>query len=119
ELAAAGDPARADEQDHEHDDCDADQARPRRRVDWLAEDVDPLFRIAEQDVEEADRDRADDGAPQARDATDDEHRERQEGEVEVDLVRADAAEQVYEQAAREAGQAARERERPEAMPVDV
>ena len=79
----------------------------------------PLLGVTEQDVEQADVDRADDGAPQARDAADDEHRQGEKGQVEVHLVGADAAEQVDVEAAGEPREGTREREREQPLPVDV
>ncbi len=68
-------------------------------------DADPVLGVAEQRVDAADRERADDRAPQARDAADDEHRQRQEGQLEVDLLGRDRAEHVDEQPAGEAASA--------------
>ena len=52
-------------------------------------------------------------------AADDEHRQRQERQLEVDLLGRDRAEHVHEQAAGEAAERAGERERPEPLPVDA
>ncbi len=68
-------------------------------------DVHRVLRVAEERVGAADEERADHGAPEAADASDHEHRERDEGELEVDLVGGDAPELVHEQAAGEAARA--------------
>ena len=52
-------------------------------------------------------------------AADHEHRQGQEGELEVDLLRRDRPEQVHEQRTREAGQRTRDHEGPEPFAVDV
>ena len=47
----------------------------------------PFSALREERVERADRERADDRAPEARRAADDEHRERDERQVEIDATR--------------------------------
>jgi hypothetical protein len=77
----------------------------------------PVLRDREERVDAADGERADDGAPQAREAANDEHRERHEREVEIDALRRDR-ERVDDQAAREPGHRSREREGDEPLAVD-
>ena len=67
----------------------------------------PSLGLDQERVQPADGEGAEHGAPQARHAADDQHRERQEGELEVDLLGRDRAELVDEQPAREAGEGAR------------
>ncbi len=59
------------------------------------------------------------GPPQARDPADDEHGKGQERELEVDVLDADRAGVVDEEAAREPGQSPGEREGPQTLPVNV
>ena len=77
----------------------------------------PFSALGEEGVERADRERADDRAPEARRASDDEHRERDEREIEVDSVDVDR-EEVDVEPASEPRQEAGERERAEPLPVD-
>ena len=69
--------------------------------------ADAVLGLDQERVQAADGKRAEHRPPQARHASDDEHRERHEGELEVDLLGRDRAEQVDEQPAREAGERAR------------
>ena len=66
----------------------------------------PFSELVQEGVESADEQRADCSAPEAADAADDEHRERDEGQIEVDLLGVDAPEQVDEEAAGEPGKGA-------------
>ena len=77
----------------------------------------PFSGLGEQRVEAADRESADDGAPEARHAPDHEHRERDEGEIEVDGLGVDR-EQMNVQAAGEAREDSGERERDQPLLVD-
>jgi len=57
--------------------------------------VDPLLGLAQERVEPAHRERADDGAPETREAADDEHREGEKRQLEIDLLGRDRPEQVH------------------------
>ena len=103
ELAAAGEPRGAHDQDERHQHADDDQARPGRQVEVRAEHVDAVLGRGEEGVEPADRERADDRAEQAPGAADDEHRERDERQVEVERVDVER-QQVDVEAAGEAGE---------------
>ena len=118
ELAPAGDPGRAQDEHERHQRAQDDEPRALRQVDREA-DADALLGLAQERVEAAHRERADHGAPEARDAADHEHRERHERELEVDLVGRDRAEHVDVEAAREPRERAGERERPQPLAVDV
>ncbi len=80
-----------------------------------ADDLHAVLRLREERVERADGERADDRAPQARRAADDEHRERHERQVEIERARVQR-QQMDVEPAREARERAREHERAEPLP---
>jgi hypothetical protein len=93
ELATAGDPGRAQQEHDEHDDRHAHEAGAPRQ-DGRAADLPLPLEVGEEDVDEADGQPADDRAEQAPHPADDQHRQGEEGQVEVDLVDVDRLEQV-------------------------
>ena len=93
------------------------EPRARRQVDRHAEDLHAVLGLGEERVERAHGERADDRAPQARRAADDEHGERDEGQIEVHRLGVER-QQVDVEAAGEPGDRAREGEREQPLPVD-
>ena len=66
ELAAARQPARTQDEDERHQRAHDDDPRPCGHLDRAAEELDAVLRVREDGVERADRERADDRAPEAR-----------------------------------------------------
>ena len=117
ELATAGQTGRAQDEHEPHQKADDDDARSRGQVDRPTGDAEAVLGLRQQRVETRDRERADDGAPQARHAADHEHRERDEGQIEVERVGA-GGQEVHVEAAGEPCQQPRDGERDEPLPVD-
>ena len=113
-----GDARRPQDQHRSHDDAEDDERRALRQIE-LEADVDAALGLAQERVQRAHDERAEHRAPEARGAAEDEHRERQERQLEVDRIGRDRAEDVHVEPAREAGERARERERPEPLAVHV
>ena len=110
-------PARPEDQHERHQRADDDEPRAGGQVDREAADVEAVLGLGEQRVEAADRQRADDRAPEARHAADHEHREGDEREIEVHRLRVDR-QQVDVEPAGEPRERAGERERDQPLPVD-
>ena len=79
--------------------------------------LDGVHRGREEGVDAVHGERADDRAEQASGASDDEHRQRDERQIEIQVVRRERL-QVDVEAAGEAREPAREREREQPLPVD-
>ena len=83
------------------------RSSPQRLAENVVDEADvATLRLEEENVERTHRQRPYDRSPQARDTAHDEHRERQEREVEVDVARLQCSSKVYKQPSRKA------RERP-------
>ena len=90
---------------------------PCGQVDRPTGDAEAVLGLRQQRVETRDRERADDGAPQARHPADHEHRERDEGQIEVERIGA-GGQEVHVEPAGEPCQKPRDGERDEPLPVD-
>src|SRR5262249_50075802 len=116
--APAGDPGRAEDEHDRHYRPEDDEVRAAGDVQLEADDVHASLGGGQKRVQAADQKRSEDGAQEAADAPDDEHRERDERQIEIDLVGVDAAELVDEEAPREAADRPADREGAEALRMD-
>ena len=122
ELPAARQPVRENDEDDRHERGDAHEtaASPERLAEHVVDEADlAALGLEEKRVQRAHRESPDDRSPQAPDTANDEHRQRQEREVEVDVACLERSGKVHEQPPAKPGERSGQGERPETLAMDV